>query len=241
MLTLLASTLLAFAAMPQQNPEDGRGQGLFDSAWHAERREALLDFFEGRDKGVIILRGQASSKSYQQYRQDNNFWYFTGITTPNAVLVMTTDKRQQYMLLPAVAANDEVWRGNLIDPDEASLLTGIEDCRELGVNSKGLEDLLKTLARKYKVAYIQRQPAENWMMSRDNLQIWAREAKRDPYDGRSWREAQFGDRLKEKHRFKVKDISVSLDGMRAVKTPEEVEAMRRACQAGAAGHKMVGM
>lgn len=239
MLALLTSSVLAFAAMPQQQPADGRGQELFNSAWHADRRDALLDFFVDKDKGVIILRGQGSNRTYQEFRQDNNFWYFTGITTPNAVLVMTTDGKHEIMLTPAVSAGAEVWSGNLIDPSEASLLTGIETTLELGRGGKGLETLLQDLRKKYKVAYMQRQPAENWMMSRDNLQSWAREVKGDRYDGRVWREAQFATMLEENHDFKVKDISVSLDGMRVVKTPEEVEAMRRACIAGAAGHVAV--
>lgn len=236
MLALLTSSVLAFAAMPQQQPDDGRGQELFTSSWHAERRAALLDFFADKDKGVIILRGQGSSRSYQEFRQDNNFWYFTGITTPNAVWVMTTDGKHEYLLTPAVSAGAEVWAGNLIDPSEASAITGIETTMELGRGSKGLENLLKDLRKKYKKAYIQRQPAENWMMSRDNLQSWAREVMADRYDGRVWREKQFESMLIEHHDFEVKDISVSLDGMRVVKTPEEVEAMRRACIAAAAGH-----
>lgn len=239
MLSLLTTSLLAFAAMPQQLPEDGRGQGLFDGAWHAQRREALLDFFEEKDKGLIILRGQGSNKTYQEFRQDNNFWYFTGVTTPNAVLVMTTDKRHQILLVPEVSGNQEMWAGNLIDPNEAALLTGIEDCRPLGSNSKNLVELLDKLSKEYKIAYVQRQPAENWMMSRDALQSWANEAERDPYDGRVWRERQFGRMLKENHGFEPKDITVSLDAMRIKKTPEEVEAMRGACRAGAAGHVAV--
>lgn len=239
MLALLTSTVLALAAMPQQLPEDGRGQGLFDSAWHAQRREALLDFFAEKEKGVIVLRGQGSNKTYQEFRQDNNFWYFTGVTTPNAVLVMTTDKRHQIMLVPEVGPMDEVWNGNLIDPMEAAAQTGIEDCRPLGRNSSGLVELLDTLSKKYDIAYVQRQPAENWMMSRDALQSWAREIENDPYDGRIWRERQFGRMLKEKHGFTPKDITVSLDAMRIKKTPEEVEAMRGACRAGAAGHVAV--
>jgi len=236
MLALLTSSVLALAALPQQLPEDGRGQGLFDTSWHAERREALLDFFAEKDPGVIVLRGQGSNKTYQEFRQDNNFWYFTGVTTPNAVLVMTTDKRQQFMLVPEVNGNQEMWAGNLIDPREASALTGIEDCRPLGRNSSGLVELMDTLSKEYGVVYVQRQPAENWMMSRDGLQSWAREVENDPYDGRVWRERQFGRMLKEKHGFTPKDITVSLDAMRIKKTPEEVEAMRGACRAGAAGH-----
>jgi len=236
MLALLTSSILAFAAMPQQQPADGRGQELFNSAWHAERRDALLDFFADKDKGIIILRGQGANRSYQEFRQDNNFWYFTGITTPNAVLVMTTDKRHQYLLTPAVGAMEEVWLGNLIDPAEASEITGIEDTMELGRNSSGLRSLLDKLSKKYKIVYAQGEPAENWMMSRDNLQSWAHEVRADVYDGRITREQQFAKQLREKHDFKVKNITVSIDAMRVVKTPEEVEAMRRACIAGAAGH-----
>lgn len=235
------------AAMPQQHAEDGRGQELFTQQWHAERRDALLDFFAEKDPGIIILRGKASNPDYREFRQDNNFWYFTGITTPNAVLVMTTDNRQQYILVPPSSADLERWLGDLVDPDEAREITGIENAMEVGQsggfgpnNYKGLTKLMGELTETYGTIYMQRQPAENWMMSRDNLQGWLREQRGDPFDGRYWREGQLFEKLKETYpETTVKDISVTLDAMRVVKTEAELEAMRRAAAASGAGHEAV--
>jgi Xaa-Pro aminopeptidase len=247
MLTILSTTLLALSALPQQHPEDGRGQALFDKDWHVGRRAALLDFFADKDPGVIVLRGKASNPDYREFRQDNNFWYFTGVTTPNAVLVMTTDDRHQILLVPPSSADLERWMGDLIDPTEAREITGIEDTRVVGQsggfgpnNYAGLTALLDELSEKYDTFYVQRQPAENWMMSRDNLQGWAREQLRDPFDGRKWREGQFFDKLKERYPDdEVKDISVTLDGLRVIKTEPELEAMRRAAAASGRGHEAV--
>lgn len=237
MLALLTTSILALAAIPQQSPEDGRGQSLFTSAWHSERRDALLDFLADSDPGIVVLRGKGVSNDYQEFRQDNNFWYFTGITTPNAVLVMTTDTREQYLLVPAVGANAERWMGNLIDPTEAAELTGIENTREIDARGVELKRLLDELLKGREKFYIQKRPAENWMMSRDNLTSWERSIKGDGYDGRLSREAQFAERLEKVHGVKVADMTVSIDAMRVIKTPEEIEAMRRACKASGEGHK----
>ena len=239
MLALLTSSILALAALPQQNPEDGRGQSLFSSDWHAQRREALLDFLADHDPGVVVLRGAGVNDDYREFRQDNNFWYFAGVTTPNAVLVMTTDSREQYLLVPAVGPMDERWQGNLIDPEEAKALTGIPNTGPIGARSVELKKLLEELLPGREKLYMQKLPAENWMMSRDNLSSWERAALTDGYDGRLSREAQFAKRLEEVHGVEVADMTVSLDGLRVIKTPEEVEAMRRSAAASGAGHEAV--
>ena len=239
MLALLTTCVLALAAVPQQEAEDGRGQSLFTSQWHSERREALLDFLADKDPGVVVLRGAGTANDYRPFRQDNNFWYFTGVTTPNAVLVMTTDTREQYLLVPPVGPLDERWMGDLIDIEEAATLTGIENTMEIGPRNVELKTLLDGLLKDRPKIYMQKRPAENWMMSRDNLTAWESAIKRDGYDGRLSREAQFANRLKEVHEVPVADMTVSLDAMRVIKTEQEVEAMRRACIASGEGHKAV--
>ena len=245
----LALTLSLFAlAAGQQLPEDGRGQGLFTKEWHAGRRAALLDRFADKEPGVIVLRGAGTQDDYREFRQDNNFWYFTGVTTPNAVLVLVTQSRQEFLLVPPVAAVMETWVGDLIDAQEAREITGIEECLEIGPLGGPLgrgtrwtqfEELLSDLSTEYRTFYVQKQPAENWMMSRDNLQSATRDVMRDPYDGRLSREGQFAAKLEEKHGVQVKDITVLIDGMRVVKTPEEIEAMRGACRLSGLAHQAV--
>ena len=229
------------AALPAQKPEDGRGRSLFGPEWHAARRQALMEVVKD---GVIVLRGAPTQDDYREFRQDNNFWYLSGVSTPNAVLVLLPETGEEVLFVPPVNPLMETWVGDLTDPGEARELTGIEDCRPLGDQPGGmggfdashLEEFLDGLARKYKTFYTQGQPAENWMMSRDQLQTALREQLQDPYDGRPGREQQFMKRLQELHGVEVKDLTVTLDALRIRKTPEEVAAMRRAAEISGLGH-----
>lgn len=243
---LLAATTfpLAQASAAQQWPEDGRGQGLFTAEWHEGRRKALVEAFleKAEDKdGVIILRGAGDQNDYREFRQDNNFWYFTGITTPNAVYVCVPSTGEEYLLLPLVNPAMERWLGDLISPEEGRKYTTIKKVTKLskdGVPGKSgnLEALLEKLAKKHGTFYVQRQPAENWMMSRDNLLGAKADVLRDRFDGRTNRGDQFGDKLAEAYDVEVQDITLFLDNLRLVKTPEEVQAMRRACEISGEAH-----
>ena len=61
-MSLLLSLAFSFSAPLQQQPEDGRGQGLFSQEWHADRRTALM---EKVGKGVIVLRGAGTQNDYR--------------------------------------------------------------------------------------------------------------------------------------------------------------------------------
>ncbi|TAH37014.1 MAG: aminopeptidase P family protein [Planctomycetota bacterium] len=233
---LALSLLLALAPLPQQNPEDGRGQSLFTKEWHAGRRAALMDQVK---EGVIVIRGAGTQADYREFRQDNDFWYFTGVTTPNAVLVLVPDKKEEYLLVPPASPGSEMWLGDLIDPEEAGKITGIAKCLPLGKggdNASGFEALVADLARKHKTFYAPLAPAENWMMSRDNLEQAMTSIEHDPFDGRLSRERQFAQVLEEKLGVKVQNLSDILDGMRLVKTEAEIEALREACRISGLGH-----
>ncbi len=233
---LLALLAAAAAALPQQAPEDGRGQELFDAAWHAGRRAALM---ERAGDGVIVLRGAGDAEDYREFRQDNNFWYFTGLTTPNAVLVLVPSTGQQTLLVPPADPAQESWMGDLIDPEEAAALTGIEDSRDLHAGGRahgGLDALLSELAEQHDTFLVQVQPAENWMMSRDNLQAAARARRNDLFDGRPGRGERLRAVLEERYGVEVKDLTVMLDALRVVKTAPEIAAMRRACEISGEAH-----
>ena len=242
MIAILLAPALALLAV-QQTPEDGRGQGLFDKEWHAGRREALRKAFleKAEDKeGVIVLRGQGPLNDYREFRQDNNFWYFTGVSTPDAVYVTVPKTGEEYLLVPRVGPLDERWQGDLIDPEEAAKVTGIEICTKLDKDGEphgNFEALLAKLAAERKSLYVERQPAENWMMSRDNLTGWAASMAKDPFDGRRERGEQFAAQLEE--RFpgtEARDVTQLIDTLRLVKTEEELEAMRMACKISGIAH-----
>ncbi len=246
---LLGVAIPAFLApslSAQQRPEDGRGQGLFTAEWHAARRAALAKSFLEKASdpdGVIVLRGQGTMNDYREFRQDNNFWYFTGIETPNAVLVMVPKTGEEYFLVPRVQPIQERWLGDLVDPQEAKAITGIEVCTKLDKEGDpwgNFTALLDRLAKDHHTFYVQKKPAENWMMSRDNLVGWQSAMINDPLDGRLGRGEQFAAKLAERYPdHEVKDVSLLIDLLRLVKTPEEIEAMRRACDVSGKAHVAV--
>ncbi len=244
---LLSLSLSCAVSAPtlQQIPEDGRGEGIFTAAWHRGRRAALMDAV---GDGVIVLRGVSVEEDYRPQRQDNNFWYLTGVTTPDAVLVLIPEERREVLLLPHVDPGSERWLGNLIDPKEAQAITGIGDCRFLGEKGatpwsptdwSGVDDLLSSLSTRYDTFYTQLAPAENWEESRDNLQNAARHRARDPYDGRPTRNRQFRKKLEESLGVEFSDLTPFMDALRQVKTPEEIQAMRRACEISGRAHVAV--
>ena len=239
--TLLVLPLLLPAA--QQIPEDGRGQGLFNADWHRERRELLMSSVDG---GLIVVRGLGKLADYREFRQDNNFWYLTGISTPLAAMILVPERGETWFFSPTVDPASEIWAGDLIDPAEASAITGIKNCLPLGDGKarrngggwSGFENKLSELldSVEKKVIWVQKKPAENWMMSRDNLEDAESTQKEDPFDGRLWREEQFALMLEASFDCEVMDLTDTLDVLRLHKTPEEFTAMRFACEVTGLAH-----
>lgn len=240
---MLGAALLVIAACAsQQHPEDGRGQGGFDRAWHAERRAALraATLAQGADpRGVIVLRGAGPKDDYRAFAQDNVFWYFTGVTSPEAVWVMVPETGEEWFLIPTVSARLRRWDGNVVDPDMARAITGIENCLALGDASGrhgALERLLAQLTTERRTIYTDLQPAEGWMMARDYAERAQGAVDADPYDGRPSREQAFAARLRERHGVEVVDLAPWVDALRTTKTPAEIAALREACRISGLGH-----
>ena len=233
---------IAHVAAGQQHPEDGRGQGAFDSGWHAGRRQALREDLLRTipaAEGLVVLRGAGPKPDFRAFAQDNVFWYFTGVTSPEAAWVMIPETGEEWFFIPSVGPLLRRWDGDVVDPAMARQITGITDCRPIG-NERGrygaLEELLEALTEQRPTVYTDLQPAENWMMSRDYALRAARAVQEDPYDGRPSREGQFAARLKELHGATVVDLAPWIDALRSVKTAPELLLLREACRISGLAH-----
>ena len=56
-----------------------------DNSFFAARREALMKKIDG---AVAVLQGAPDTRAYAAFRQDNNFYYLTGVETPDALLLL---------------------------------------------------------------------------------------------------------------------------------------------------------
>jgi Xaa-Pro aminopeptidase len=135
---LLAQTMNAPPAPIDRLPGAGRAVAI---EAHAARREALM---ERIGKGVILVRaaslrdGEREVLQDNDFRQDDYYFYLTGIEAPNSWLVLTADgpDHETTLYLPERDPAGERWTGKKLGPgQDAVSLTGIKDVRALEVDS----------------------------------------------------------------------------------------------------------
>jgi len=206
--------------------------GPDDNSFYAARREALMHRIEG---SVAVLQGAPETRAYTPFRQDNNFYYLTGVEAPGALLLLDGARRQTILFLPSRDQNRERWEGPRLSPGaEARKATGIEevlDISRFGEELEKRESALKTL-------YVSLAPGETAAASRDRALQFEAARQANPWDGRISRGAAFEKSLQSKLASAViKDLSPILDDLRRVKDAQEIDRLRRAGRIGALGLK----
>lgn len=99
---------------------------LFGSEFFASNRQRLRQLFTGTAPIVITANGllQRAGDAAFPFHQDRNFWYLTGISEPDIVLVM--DKNKEYLIVPTREATREAFDG-AIDERQLAQTAGIQD------------------------------------------------------------------------------------------------------------------
>ena len=214
----------ARAIVPRKHP----AESPLGRTFHEGRRRALAEVVK---EGVVVLRGAEPPRNYLEFRQSNDFWYLTGVETPNAALVIVPKTKKTTLFLPPRNPHREGVEGPELSPGkEAAEITGIEEVKEISELVAFLEAL-----KADGPFHTPLQPEELHATARDSAAPFENRRERDPFDGRVSREKAFANALKEKYGVEVQDLSPVLDELRRVKTKEEVGAMREASRVGSEG------
>ncbi len=203
-----------------------------DNAVYASRRASLMKKI---GNSIAVLQGEPDLRSYTVFRQDNSFYYLTGVETPNARLLVDGVRRQSILFLPELDKELEGWEGRRLIPGvEAQKTTGMDAVLE---SMQFGEELEKRLGSQ-KCLYTPMSPSETSATSRDRAVRFEISRKSDFWDGRSSREAVFEQVLQTQFKLtSVKDLSPILDEMRRVKDSREIDRLRQAGRIGALGLK----
>ncbi|MFT7678670.1 MAG: Xaa-Pro aminopeptidase [Planctomycetota bacterium] len=206
---------------------DGEAVCGLGKAFHAGRRAALA---KSLGKGVLVLRGLPDPRDYKSFSQDKNFWYLTGVESPNVAFVMNLETGKEVLLVSRPSAFAEQWRGEIWDTDDAWVtnITGIEDLR----TSRELLDTIEELRTDDGPIWTIGAPWVTLTSAYDSAVPYVKKRKRDKLDGRASREDALAAKLGEHFEVEVQDATDALYDLRLVKTPEEVAAMARAGRAG---------
>jgi Xaa-Pro aminopeptidase len=95
------------------------------------RRKAVLD--QIGDHAILTLFA-AEPRNYANdvdwpFRQENDFFYLTGLTQPGATLMLipSAGKMREIVFLPRANPAQETWTGHMLTPEEAREISGIQD------------------------------------------------------------------------------------------------------------------
>jgi Xaa-Pro aminopeptidase len=203
------------------------GTLFFDKAEYAARR---AKFMEKIPDGVAVIMGAQPLTSYHHYYQNNDVYYLCGVEIPNAVLVIDGIKKQTLLLY---TANERNLRNDGLSADILADPTGITGVDQV-LPIEELTNFLGRLAGQTKVIYTPFEPEELMReCTQEKFRYLYRSMILNPWDGRQTREGQFVNLLRQKFpNVEVRDCSPLIWELRTIKSPAEIEAMRRAARIG---------
>jgi len=204
---------------------------LFDKAEYAARRQK---FMEKISDGTAVIFGAQPIASYYRYAQNNDFLYLTGVELPNAALILDGARKTAVLFFTsteAAARADGIPADVVKDPPG---VTGIE--RVLPYEALGPQ--LTALGNRTKVLYTPFKPEELFReASTEKLGILQRNMTLNPWDGRLTRELQFVRILRERFpQLEIRDCSPLIWELRTIKSPAEIDLMRKVGRIGAKAH-----
>lgn len=203
----------------------------FEKSEYAARR---AKFMEQIPDGVAVILGATTPVSDRQFFQSSDFFYFTGVEIPNAVLIMDGMSKVSTLFF-SISERDAQGEGISLELVRKPVeVTGIERVSPI----ERLSSTLSRLSLQTDVFYTMFRSEE---LSRENTNEKFRALQRtmtmNMWDGRLTRELQFVKRLKEKFpHITVKDCSPLFWNLRKIKSPAEIDLLRKAGQIGVKAH-----
>ncbi|HYE14512.1 MAG TPA: Xaa-Pro peptidase family protein, partial [Pyrinomonadaceae bacterium] len=207
-------------------------QRQFDKAEFAARRARL---FEQIADGVAIIFAAGPHVHAVKFRQAPDFYYLTGIEEPSAVLLMVGKTRQAFVFV----RKRPRWQVNIEGP---GLLDAEKPAETYGLAGVlPVEEFRPTLAAHAEGArklYVPLTPPDSLQLSRGEVEGHEAALASHPVVPHASAVKQAVARLRELHpSVQFEDVNPLLDRMRWVKSPYEIERMRRSGRIAAEGLK----
>ena len=195
----------------------------------AKRRAKVM---EQIGEGIAILQGTELPEAYIKFRQDNNFYYLTGVEIPGAILILNGKTNATTLLVPDNIPGDIKQEAHIKAGEDAAKLYKMNAV----LSTTLFTNLLNSYANRNQAFYIITSPEETTEMSRDRCMALRTARLNDPWDGRISKELNFLKKLKDRYPLiTIKDLTPLLDLMRWVKDEKEIAALRECGRIGALG------
>jgi Xaa-Pro aminopeptidase len=173
---------------------------------------------------VAIVQGAPEMSAEVAFRQNNQFFYLTGVEVPRAILVIDGQTKRSTLYLGP--PRRERYNGPELGPGpDAARITGIDAV----VERDTFASLVTELGQGKRVVYTPLRAEVRGGGSAGEAAGHARATAADPWDGRPSRETAFTQKLQAAGPgIEIKDLDPILDGLRFIKSPREIALMREA-------------
>jgi Xaa-Pro aminopeptidase len=204
---------------------------IFDKSEYAARRQKFL---EKIPDGTAVIFGAQPIGSYYPYAQSNDFLYLCGVELPNAALVIDGVRKTCALFF---TSSEAAARNNGIGADivkNSREVTGID----VILPYENLANQLMAISNGAKIVYTPFRPEELYReASLEKFRTLMQNMVLNPWDGRTTRELQFVKILKERFpQLEVRDCSSLIWELRTIKSPAEIELMRKVGRIGVKAH-----
>ena len=229
--------LLAMSALAPLRAQEGGRYGHYtvyepDNIPRAEYAARRARVMAGLDPTSAMLVRSADVRNRSndvdfQYRQRNSLLYLSGVLEEGSALLLaprgvSVDGRKatEILFVKERDPSSETWLGVMMGPGVAREVTGIDVVLPYDRLKGVLEGLLPSLASLY-------------------YDDWAAEKLEEPLTGTT---LDWGEEMRESlasvaPKLRIRAASEIIDGMRVIKSPEELRLMRRAIDISIEGHR----
>jgi len=187
------------------------------------RRKALMDRV---DEGMIVLFGDCMPAFGGHFRQDNDFYYFTGIEDTGAILVMAPKAKESFLFLPRQTPREMMVEGeNLLKDGQAKQKTGFTEIYPVTY----FDEFIARNARSYGLTiHMRLSPRDSVDNARWETLIFVGRKNRTHYNDQISIDNYRIKKLKERYPvIAFNDITPLIDEMRLIKSTEEIDILRR--------------
>jgi len=190
-----------------------------DPTIYSQRRDRLL---KSMQHGIAIIptapEVARNADTHYGYRHDSNFYYLSGFTEPEAVLVLIAgDEPQSILFCREKNLEREIWDGHRFGPDAAQEQFGFDSAYSINLLDEKLAELMGN------------QPALFYPLGVDG--VWDQRILR--LRGTVQEKIRSGIRAPDE----IRDVRGLLNEMRLFKDTHELDIMRRAAAISTAAHK----
>ena len=199
----------------------------FSAEEFAERRDRV--YKEIGPDAFAVIQGAPMPPGFQFFRQNNEFYYLSGIESPYAYLVLDGRDGTATVYLQDRNERREYGEGKVLSYQDAELvkeLSGIDAVKHINELKPDIDTLNEN--RDYSNVYTHLSPYENLGITRSIANRTLGDRQSDPFDERPGRHQEFIDHLEGlTGNLEVRDLDPITDEMRKIKSDAEIELITK--------------